>query len=457
MKRLYFSRIKSLLIIILTFTITISSFFVNVNAAPIQFEVASEASERLTNFAIDKIVSQTGYRVANQSEIDAMRSSFKKEFPTWDFTTMPVGADDKYSIEHDRIEIKLNQKIREWANDVVGTMPNNNITTGESTGKSTIGTISRLPASFLYISCSAGSTLNYRISTQGTFFIQTTKTESNYIPSWGHTANIATVGVKILDSSMDEISTFWIGAKSSVDSEPMPSPPTLSVSVVTNSGQSSDFLNITQTNQKSDFVPYPKNSSELADGTVPTKIQVPYNLSQDGTITPTVPDITFPDSKIQPDSDGKVDIGSATITYTKPTIDPGTGEIVDPATDPTPTDPKTDTPNPDDLTVPKNDVPQLNFKPLMDATRKFPFCIPWDLWDTYKIFEGDSEPFKYEFNEVDVNFAFIGCGPVTVLPHFILDFADYPQLDTLIQVFKFLELMCFIVFLILKTRNLIRG
>lgn len=184
------------------------------------------------------------------------------------------------------------------------------------------------------------------------------------------------------------------------------------------------------------------------------KIGVPIIPGKDTTTNPdgTTQTIEIPDPSNPPVTDGESDWDSTSapisINYPSPNNDPKTDPTDNPKTDPT-TQP--------DTNVPKDDVPKLDFKPLMIATMKFPFCIPWDLWDSYKIFEGNSEPFKYEFKQVDVNFGFIGCGSVTVVPNFVLSFEDYPQVDTAVKVFKFIELILFIVFLIVKTRTLIRG
>lgn len=110
-----------------------------------------------------------------------------------------------------------------------------------------------------------------------------------------------------------------------------------------------------------------------------------------------------------------------------------------------------------DLNVPNKDIPKLDFSPLMVATQKFPFCIPWDLWSSYKVFEGNSTPFAYEFKEINLNGTITGGQSITVLPNFKIDFAEYPSLDVAVQIFKYLQLLLFIVMLILKTRSLIRG
>lgn len=110
-----------------------------------------------------------------------------------------------------------------------------------------------------------------------------------------------------------------------------------------------------------------------------------------------------------------------------------------------------------DLDVPNKDIPKLDFSPLMIATQKFPFCIPWDLWTSYKVFEGNSVPFSYEFKEVSLNGAITNGQSILLIPNFKVDFSEYPIIDNAVQVFKYLQLLLFVVMLILKTRTLIRG
>ncbi|NFO65315.1 hypothetical protein FDB44_17325, partial [Clostridium botulinum] len=98
-------------------------------------------------------------------------------------------------------------------------------------------------------------------------------------------------------------------------------------------------------------------------------------------------------------------------------------------------------------------APTLDFSPLMVATRKFPFCIPWDVWNCYKVFEGSAEPFKYHFDEIQLGGFVTGGETITVIPAFDLNFADYQQIDIAIKVFKFLELLLFVFMLLKFTRS----
>ncbi len=111
----------------------------------------------------------------------------------------------------------------------------------------------------------------------------------------------------------------------------------------------------------------------------------------------------------------------------------------------------------DIFTIPDT-APTLDFSPLMVATRKFPFCIPWDVWNCYKVFEGSADPFKYHFDEIQLSGFVTGGETITVIPSFDLNFADYKQIDIAIKVFKFLELLLFIFMLLKFTRsNFMKG
>ena len=110
-----------------------------------------------------------------------------------------------------------------------------------------------------------------------------------------------------------------------------------------------------------------------------------------------------------------------------------------------------------DLTVPSNDIPKLDFSPLMVATRKFPFCIPWDLYDCVKIFDSEESArsmysFKYKFEEVKFSDT-----DIIIIPEFELDFAEIPYIDVLSKVFKYFLYLMFLVFLINKIRGLMRA
>ena len=89
---------------------------------------------------------------------------------------------------------------------------------------------------------------------------------------------------------------------------------------------------------------------------------------------------------------------------------------------------------------------------------QIPFCIPWDVWNCYKVFEGSAEPFKYHFNSIQLSGFVTGGETITVIPAFDLNFADYQQIDIAIKVFKFLELLLFVFMLLKFTRsNFMKG
>lgn len=146
---------------------------------------------------------------------------------------------------------------------------------------------------------------------------------------------------------------------------------------------------------------------------------------------------------------------TATGTGTGTATGTGTGTATDSLTKEDVTDSVTDGID-NTLNVPDS-VPTLDFSPLQVATEKFPFSIPWTIWDCYKVFDADSQAFDYKFDEIDVNLTSVGMGSMTVIPSFELNFSNYPQVGEGIQVFKYLELIAFIVFLAIKTRSIIRG
>lgn len=102
--------------------------------------------------------------------------------------------------------------------------------------------------------------------------------------------------------------------------------------------------------------------------------------------------------------------------------------------------------------MPVGDTPSLDFSPLMIATMKFPFCIPWDLFRCVEVFNSGEETFKYEFKEVKYSDT-----DIIIIPNFKVDFSTIPYVDTLRKVFKFIMYISYCVFLICKIRGLIRS
>lgn len=188
-------------------------------------------------------------------------------------------------------------------------------------------------------------------------------------------------------------------------------------------------------------------------------------VNPDGSITNPDGSKTYPDgTTVYPNGTTISPDGSTTYpdgTVVKPdgtTIHPD-GTTTNP--DGTTTSPDGSTTNPDgstinpDLTVPNKHTPTLDFGPMKVVTRKFPFSIPWDVWECFKTFEGDSKPLKYKFDQINYN---SGEDSIVIIPEFTIDFSEYPKIVILITLFKYLLLLSFIYMLIRNTRtNFIRG
>lgn len=208
------------------------------------------------------------------------------------------------------------------------------------------------------------------------------------------------------------------------------------------------------------YVPYPTTQDELTDTTkLPHEISLPIDTSTDTstgttTVTPSFPEVTYPSTQVKPSTDGITKVGNSTVTYTSPTIDTS-GNVTGTVDTNTETDTNTDTS--DNTTqipstnVPTGDVPTLNFQPLEIATRKFPFCIPWDIYDTIALLNVDSECPKIHVSSVSY-------GSFVIIPDYDFDLASIPHLDEIVTIFRFFEVLVFLFFLYLNTRShLIRG
>lgn len=103
-----------------------------------------------------------------------------------------------------------------------------------------------------------------------------------------------------------------------------------------------------------------------------------------------------------------------------------------------------------DLSIPSTDVPTLDFTPLMVATQKFPFCVPWDIAYVVKNFSATAKCPTYTFKDVS-----IANGAITI-PGFTVDISTVPNIDILLNITKFFELVYFVWFLINRTRSLIK-
>lgn len=110
--------------------------------------------------------------------------------------------------------------------------------------------------------------------------------------------------------------------------------------------------------------------------------------------------------------------------------------------------------------VPDFDTPdfsssaQLDFKPLMIVTKKFPFSLPWDLALAINSLSSDSVVPSYEFPSIPVDYK---GNTIATIPGFTFTLSDLPFNDTLINILRTFEIISFCVFLIIKTRDLIRS
>lgn len=106
-----------------------------------------------------------------------------------------------------------------------------------------------------------------------------------------------------------------------------------------------------------------------------------------------------------------------------------------------------------DLDIP-SDVPRLDFTPLEVATKKFPFCVPFDFANLFGQLNAPSQCPVVSVPSTTVG-STVGM-PVTI-PEIDFDLSTLPNIDNILNITKFFEYIGFLAFLILKTRNLIRG
>lgn len=110
--------------------------------------------------------------------------------------------------------------------------------------------------------------------------------------------------------------------------------------------------------------------------------------------------------------------------------------------------------------VPDFDTPdssssaELDFKPLMIVTKKFPFSLPWDLALAINSLSSDSVVPSYEFPSIPVEYK---GNTIATIPSFTFSLSDLPLNDTLINILRTFEIISFCVFLIIKTRDIIRS
>lgn len=121
-------------------------------------------------------------------------------------------------------------------------------------------------------------------------------------------------------------------------------------------------------------------------------------------------------------------------------------ESLKPGTDPDPNPDPNPNPDPDPGTDPDPDPGTNNedfTAPGLSAV--FPFCIPFDLIRAVKVLSVEGEAPRYE-----IPFQIPGLVDYT----FVIDMAEF---ETVVEIFRVLETLGFIIGLILITRNLIRG
>ena len=427
---------KSFLILI--FLILVFSFSPQIAfASALQTYINEMSAKQVSDVALKDLFGQTGYRVGSQAEIDAIRAKAKISAPelankysllfgiTQDTFLDPDATYTQEEIDKfnetgfesiARVTLSIGADLRSWINNTIGDLKSS------PSDDSSTDNYSWDAGEYVVIQGEGG------IPRRFTFLSGMVLTSTNKNIPFGN-------GYRT--------HTYWnlwnaSGSHLWVDEQFGLAPFTFSVTPVKTNSQEEKFKN---------YVPYPSTSSEIGTQRVPSKISVPVKVGEDGYVVPQISPLEFPSIKTEPNTDGLVETTNSTITYTDPVVDSVTDEVVDGITP---------TPPSGDLEVPSG-IPTLNFKPLMVATRKFPFSIPWDLAQCYKVFEGDEKPFSYEFKEVKLNGIVTGGQSITVVPNFKIDFSEYPSVDVAIKIFKYLQLLLFITMLIVKTRGLIRG
>lgn len=115
-------------------------------------------------------------------------------------------------------------------------------------------------------------------------------------------------------------------------------------------------------------------------------------------------------------------------------------ELDKPMPSPTPQPSASPSPSPS----PPPDIPPDMLMP--DVTRKFPFCLPFDLIHLVEVFNAEPEAPRFE---IPIEFAFINYND-----KFVLDFTEFEPVSKICRIFVTLE---FIVFLILITRKITGG
>lgn len=135
----------------------------------------------------------------------------------------------------------------------------------------------------------------------------------------------------------------------------------------------------------------------------------------------------------------------ANVTVDNPTIstDLSAGETVNTDTPAT----TTDTTNPLDLSIPSSGA--LDWSPLLNITNVttvFPFSLPWDLANIFKVFNSDPQPIRYQFT--------FKIPTLGISYPMDMDFTPFDGIAKIIRVFT---LLIFSVFLLTKSKSMIWG
>lgn len=101
--------------------------------------------------------------------------------------------------------------------------------------------------------------------------------------------------------------------------------------------------------------------------------------------------------------------------------------------------------NKDDYSTPKKI--KLNFTPLyLNLKDKFPFCLPWDLYNVIKGLVSEKKCPSYEISFADTPLVGGKNSKFTI---------DFKKFDKLINILRYFELLAFVAFLIKKTNDLL--
>lgn len=431
--------------------------------------INQSTSTQMSDEALKDLFGQTGYKVGTQAEIDSLRNKAKMETPEL-FNKYPLFfgvSQDSFPVSedapgmqeyiknmdgHTTVVGKIGADLRAWVNKTIDTLETKSDLPSVSDNVSGDGKIGSIIAPKLSFSASDWTgTRTYDFNVDSRWKFVDTWTNKWTEMSGGRLRYFVAVGVVMYDSNYAQIGCTTLASNPSWDGYLVPS-----ISCI------SGLDTVIYPNNKTNYVPYPTTQTEVASQPkVPTEISMPVKVGQDGLVTPDITPLPFPSTRVFPLSvGGDVAVGPAIITYADPTVDPTTGQVIDPIVTPT-VDPTIDpTKNPADPTKDPSfptSVPtdHIDFTPLINSTMKFPFSIPWDLLDLIKILNAKSEAPHIKFN--DVTFDAKGFNTTFTIPMFEFNLADLPMVDKIVSILRYFEILLFIGFLIVKTRDFIRG